>query len=71
MTTTETPPALDSDLVREQGFKESNPVVKALAELVEEEGEGLATKRIDGMDWEDVFALHEDSPWPSNPPAFK
>jgi aminocyclopropanecarboxylate oxidase len=57
--------------LREQGFKESNPAVKALAERVQEEGEGLAPKEIKEMDWEDVFALQDDLPWPSNPPAFK
>jgi aminocyclopropanecarboxylate oxidase len=57
--------------LREQGFKESNPAVKALAERVQEEGEGLAPKEIEEMDWEDVFALQDDLPWPSNPPAFK
>ncbi|RLM58536.1 1-aminocyclopropane-1-carboxylate oxidase [Panicum miliaceum] len=57
--------------LREQGFKESNPAVKALAELVEEEGEGLAPRKIENMDWEDVFTFQDDLPWPSNPPAFK
>lgn len=57
--------------LREQGFKESNPVVKALAELVEKEGEGLAPRKIEDMDWEDVFTLQDDLPWPSNPPSFK
>jgi aminocyclopropanecarboxylate oxidase len=56
--------------LREQGFKESKPV-KALAELVEKEGEGLSPKKIQDMDWEDVFTLQDDLPWPSNPPAFK
>lgn len=57
--------------LREQGFKESNRAVKALAELVEKEGEGLAPKKIQDMDWEDVFTLQDDLPWPSNPTAFK
>ncbi|TVU02653.1 hypothetical protein EJB05_51843, partial [Eragrostis curvula] len=57
--------------LREPGFKESNPAVKALAELVEKEGEGLTPKKIVDMDWEDVFTLQDDLPWPSNPPAFK
>ncbi|CAL4985403.1 unnamed protein product [Urochloa decumbens] len=61
----------DSYKLREQGFKESNPVVKALAELVEKEGEGLAPRKIENLDWEDVFTLHDDLPWPSNPPSFK
>ncbi|OEL22999.1 1-aminocyclopropane-1-carboxylate oxidase [Dichanthelium oligosanthes] len=57
--------------LREQDFQESNPVVKALAELVEKEGEGLTPRKIKNMDWEDVFTLQDDLPWPSNPPAFK
>ena len=57
--------------LREQGFKDSNPAVKALADLVEKEGEGLAPRKIENMDWEDVFTLQDDLPWPSNPPAFK
>ncbi|GJN07349.1 hypothetical protein PR202_ga25173 [Eleusine coracana subsp. coracana] len=57
--------------LREQGFKESNPAVKALAEVVEKEGEGLAPKKIENMDWEDIFTLQDDLPWPSNPTAFK
>ncbi|KAL6658277.1 hypothetical protein ACP70R_003863 [Stipagrostis hirtigluma subsp. patula] len=57
--------------LREEGFKECNPVVRALAELVEKEGEGLAMRKIEHMDWEDVFTLQDDLPWPSNPPTFK
>uniref|UniRef100_A0A0E0MDB2 1-aminocyclopropane-1-carboxylate oxidase n=1 Tax=Oryza punctata TaxID=4537 RepID=A0A0E0MDB2_ORYPU len=57
--------------LREDGFKESNPTVKALARLVNQEGEGLAMKKIEDMDWEDVFTLQDDLPWPSNPPSFK
>ncbi|XP_040384934.1 1-aminocyclopropane-1-carboxylate oxidase [Oryza brachyantha] len=57
--------------LREDRFKESNPAVKALARLVNQEGEGLAMKKIEDMDWEDVFTLQDDLPWPSNPPAFK
>uniref|UniRef100_A0A0D9XPX3 1-aminocyclopropane-1-carboxylate oxidase n=1 Tax=Leersia perrieri TaxID=77586 RepID=A0A0D9XPX3_9ORYZ len=57
--------------LREDGFKESNPTVKALARLVDQEDEGLTMKKIEGMDWEDVFTLQDDLPWPSNPPAFK
>lgn len=58
--------------LREDGFKESDPAVKALAFLMDQEGEGLAAaRRIEDMDWEDVFTLQDDLPWPSNPPTFK
>lgn len=57
--------------LREEGFKESNPAVKALAALIDQEGEGLPARKVQGMDWEDVFTLHDDMPWPSIPPTFK
>ncbi|KAM3311671.1 hypothetical protein ACQJBY_031978 [Aegilops geniculata] len=57
--------------LREEGFNGANPAVKALAALVEQEGEGLAPRKVEGMDWEDVFTLHDDLPWPSIPPTFK
>ncbi|CAM0874711.1 unnamed protein product [Alopecurus aequalis] len=57
--------------LREEGFNGSNPAVKALAALVDQEGEGLATRKVQGMDWEDVFTLQDDMPWPSIPPTFK
>jgi aminocyclopropanecarboxylate oxidase len=57
--------------LREEGFNTSNPAVKALAALVDEEGEGLAMRKVEGMDWEDVFTLQDDMPWPSIPPTFK
>ncbi|KAL5204247.1 hypothetical protein ABZP36_009118 [Zizania latifolia] len=57
--------------LREDGFEESNPTVKALARLVDQESEGLMVRKIEDMDWEDVFTLQDDLSWPSNPPAFK
>ena len=58
--------------LRDEAFRDSNPAVKALAELVDKESEGgLPARKIEGMDWEDVFTLQDDQPWPSNPPAFK
>ncbi|KAJ1274894.1 hypothetical protein BS78_05G094700 [Paspalum vaginatum] len=57
--------------LREEAFKDSNPAVKALADLVDKEREGLAPRKNESMDWEDVFTLQDDLPWPSNPPAFK
>ncbi|NP_001395046.1 1-aminocyclopropane-1-carboxylate oxidase isoform 2 [Zea mays] len=62
----------DSYKLRDEAFKDSNPAVKALTELVDKEIEdGLPARKIKDMDWEDVFTLHDDLPWPSNPPAFK
>ena len=58
--------------LRDEAFRDSNPAVKALAELVDKESEGgLPARKIEGMDWEDVFTLQDDLPWPSNSPAFK
>nr|CAD1842050.1 unnamed protein product [Ananas comosus var. bracteatus] len=56
--------------LREEGFKESKPV-QMMKEIVDREGEGLAVKELDDMDWEDVFTLQDDNQWPSNPPEFK
>jgi aminocyclopropanecarboxylate oxidase len=28
-------------------------------------------RKVEGMDWEDVFTLQDDMPWPSIPPTFK
>jgi len=57
--------------LRDEAFRDSNPAVKALAELVEKESEGVPVRKIEDMDWEDIFTLQDDLPWPSNPPAFK
>jgi aminocyclopropanecarboxylate oxidase len=62
----------DCYMLRDEAFMDSNLAVKALAELVDKESEGgVHVRKIEGMDWEDVFTLHDDLPWPSNPPAFK
>lgn len=39
--------------------------------MLEEEGAGATVQRMNDVDWEDVFALQDDNPWPSNPPEFK
>ncbi|KAJ6811034.1 1-aminocyclopropane-1-carboxylate oxidase [Iris pallida] len=54
-------------LEREPMFKDSQPV-QLLNELV---GSGDAGGRVDDADWEDVFVLHDDNQWPSNPLEFK
>jgi aminocyclopropanecarboxylate oxidase len=56
--------------LREEGFKNSGPV-QSLNKLLEEEGTGATVQRLNDVDWEDVFALQDDNPWPSNPPEFK
>lgn len=56
--------------LREEGFQESIPV-QLLNKLVDQElMEGDALKRLDEVDWEDVFFLQDDNEWPSNPPEF-
>jgi len=52
---------------REPMFKDSKPV-QLLNELVDS---GETEKKLDDLDWEDVFTLLDDSQWPSNPPEFK
>uniref|UniRef100_A0A0E0LTI4 Isopenicillin N synthase-like Fe(2+) 2OG dioxygenase domain-containing protein n=1 Tax=Oryza punctata TaxID=4537 RepID=A0A0E0LTI4_ORYPU len=32
---------------------------------------GVMEVLVDDMDWEDIFYLHDDNQWPSNPPEFK
>lgn len=57
--------------LREEGFKKSNPV-QLLNKMEDQEvEEGGAIKRLDDVDWEDVFFLQDDNEWPSNPPEFK
>ncbi|RZS12859.1 hypothetical protein BHM03_00044370 [Ensete ventricosum] len=56
--------------LRAEGFKGSKPV-QLLSKLVEEEGEAADAKRLDDVDWEDVFLLQDDNEWPSNPPEFR
>lgn len=60
---------------RAEAFKASKPV-QLLNKLVEEEDDeegqvGGEAKRLDNVDWEDVFVLQDDNQWPSNPPEFK
>ncbi|XP_009404324.2 1-aminocyclopropane-1-carboxylate oxidase [Musa acuminata AAA Group] len=57
--------------LRAEGFKGSKPV-QLLNKLVEEEEDEAAdAKRLDDVDWEDVFLLQDDNEWPSNPPEFR
>ncbi|MQL85998.1 hypothetical protein Taro_018510 [Colocasia esculenta] len=53
---------------REEGFKDSNPVQLLNNLLEEQSAEG---KRLDNVDWEDVFTLLDDNEWPSRPAEFK
>lgn len=54
-------------LEREPNFKDSEPV-RLLNELIES---GETEKKLDDLDWEDVFHLQDNNQWPSNPPEFK
>nr|XP_010912555.1 1-aminocyclopropane-1-carboxylate oxidase [Elaeis guineensis] len=56
--------------LREEGFKKSSPV-QLLNKLEDQKVEEDAIKRLDDVDWEDVFFLQDDNEWPSNPPEFK
>lgn len=56
--------------LRAEGFKASKPV-QLLNQVVEEEAKAGDVKRLDNMDWEDVFVLQDDNEWPSNPPDFE
>ncbi|XP_064985111.1 1-aminocyclopropane-1-carboxylate oxidase-like [Musa acuminata AAA Group] len=56
--------------LRAEGFKRSKPV-QMLNKLAEEEEEGGDAKRLDDVDWEDVFVLQDGNQWPSNPPVFE
>jgi aminocyclopropanecarboxylate oxidase len=60
----------ESYRLREAAFRSSEPV-QTLEKLVEAEGRGEAVAPVDDMDWEDIFYLHDDNQWPSDPPAFK
>ncbi|KAH9304103.1 hypothetical protein KI387_008507, partial [Taxus chinensis] len=58
---------------REQSFKDSLPV-RALNKAVAAEAEGNKVDKIENMDWEDVFQVHEmhdTNSWPSEPKDFK
>ncbi|KAG0499760.1 hypothetical protein HPP92_004030 [Vanilla planifolia] len=52
---------------REEGFKDSRPV-RLLKELIDG---GETDKRLNDIDWEDVFFLQDDNQWPSTPLDFK
>ncbi|KAM0940021.1 putative aminocyclopropanecarboxylate oxidase [Dioscorea sansibarensis] len=54
-------------LEREERFESSNPV-HLLNDLADKKEEG---KRLEDIDWEDVFNLQDNNQWPSNPPEFK
>ncbi|XP_037455526.1 1-aminocyclopropane-1-carboxylate oxidase-like [Triticum dicoccoides] len=59
----------ESYRLREAAFRSSEPV-QTLERLVDaERREPVAP--VDDMDWEDIFYLHDDNQWPSDPPAFK
>ncbi|CAM0957792.1 unnamed protein product [Alopecurus aequalis] len=60
----------ESYRLREAAFRLSEPV-QTLEALVEAERRGEAVAPVDDMDWEDIFYLHDDNEWPSDPPAFK
>ncbi|KAH9304176.1 hypothetical protein KI387_008580, partial [Taxus chinensis] len=58
---------------REQNFKDSLPV-RALNNAIAAEAEGNTVDKIDNMDWEDIFQVHEmrdTNSWPSEPRDFK
>ncbi|XP_074558605.1 1-aminocyclopropane-1-carboxylate oxidase-like [Curcuma longa] len=60
---------------RAEAFKASRPV-QLLDQLVREEEEVAGDvnnnkKKLDDVDWEDVFVLQDDNQWPSHPPQFK
>ncbi|KAK8952063.1 1-aminocyclopropane-1-carboxylate oxidase [Platanthera zijinensis] len=52
---------------REEGFKDSE-VARLLCDLIDGDD---ASSRLDGVDWEDAFFLHDDNQWPSSPLQFK
>ncbi|XP_058099991.1 1-aminocyclopropane-1-carboxylate oxidase-like [Magnolia sinica] len=54
---------------REESFKDSVPV-QLMNELLEGKS-GEAGQRLENIDWEDVFLLHDHNEWPSQPPEFK
>ncbi|GLJ19082.1 hypothetical protein SUGI_0342730 [Cryptomeria japonica] len=58
---------------REQNFKDSSPV-EALNKAIEAEAKGKHVEKIENLDWEDVFQVHEmkeTNSWPSEPQDFK
>ncbi|KAH9304090.1 hypothetical protein KI387_008494, partial [Taxus chinensis] len=58
---------------REQQFKDSLPV-RALNKAIAAEAEGNEVDKIQNMDWEDVFQVHEmcdTNSWPTEPKDFR
>ncbi|XP_072950105.1 1-aminocyclopropane-1-carboxylate oxidase-like [Typha angustifolia] len=56
--------------LREEEFKKSKPV-QLLDKVLDQQGqEGHSVEQLENVDWEDVFFLHDDNDWPSNPPQF-
>lgn len=58
---------------REQHFKDSSPV-RELNKAIEAELKGNNVEKIENLDWEDVFQVHEmkeTNSWPSEPKDFK
>jgi aminocyclopropanecarboxylate oxidase len=60
---------------REQHFKDSSPV-RALNKAIEAEAQakGNNVEKVENLDWEDVFQVHEmkeTNSWPSEPEHFK
>ena len=60
---------------REKNFKDSSPV-RALNKAIEAEAEakGNNVVKIENLDWEDVFQVHEmkeTNSWPPEPKDFK
>lgn len=53
-------------LEREEKFKDSEPI-HLLNEIVDQGQD----KKSENLDWEDVFVLHDDNQWPSQPSEFK
>ncbi|KAL4022761.1 hypothetical protein IC575_016506 [Cucumis melo] len=51
---------------REESFKSSKPV-----KLLNDWLENKSGEKLENLDWEDVFLLHDDNEWPSNLPGFK
>lgn len=60
-------------LNREHNFNQSPPV-KILKEAMEAEAKGNSHAKVDNVDWEDVFQVHEmqdANSWPAEPSDFK
>ncbi|KAM0946369.1 putative aminocyclopropanecarboxylate oxidase [Dioscorea sansibarensis] len=53
-------------LEREEKFKDSEPI-----HLLNEIADQVQDKKLENLDWEDVFVLEDGNQWPSQPPEFK